>query len=57
MYHDIYRDSVKESGFQNSSAFQYKVQLDEFEKHVVAVSEYCKKHTNVEVEFTFVSPR
>lgn len=53
MYHDIYRDSVKESGFQNSSAFQYKVQLDEFEKHVVAVSEYCKKHTNVEVEFTF----
>ena len=53
MYHDIYRDSVKESGFQNASAFQYKIQLDEFEKHVVAVSEYCKKHIDTEVEFTF----
>lgn len=53
MYHDIYRDSVNESGFQNNSAFQYKVQLDEFENHVIAISEYCKKHTDVEVEFTF----
>lgn len=53
MYHDIYRDSVKESGFQNNSAFQYKVQLEEFERHVAAVSEYCKQHTDTEVEFTF----
>ena len=34
MYHDIYCESVSESGFQNASAFQYKVQVDEFEAHV-----------------------
>lgn len=53
MYHDIYCDSIKESGFQNISALQYKVQLVEFEKHVSAVTEYCKNHTDVTVEFTF----
>lgn len=53
MYHDIYREWVSESGFQNTSAFQYKVQADEFEAHVVAISEYCGNHPELEVEFTF----
>lgn len=53
MYHDIYRESVSESGFQNTTSFQYKVQADEFEAHVAAVSEYCGNHPEVEVEFTF----
>ena len=53
MYHDIYRELVTESGFQNISAFQYKLRADEFEQHVVAVSGYCRKHPEVEVEFTF----
>lgn len=53
MYHDIYCESVSESGFQNASAFQYKVQVEEFEAHVAAVSEYCKNHPDVKVDFTF----
>lgn len=53
MYHDIYRDTVKESGFQNNSSFQYKIQLNQFEEHIIAISAYCRKHTDVEVEFTF----
>ena len=53
MYHDIYRQTLDESGFQQESASQYKIQADIFEEHVKAVTQYCKEHPKVEVEFTF----
>lgn len=37
MYHDIVTNSDKVSGFQNESAFQYKVTEDIFEEHLRAV--------------------
>ncbi len=37
MYHDIVSDDDKSSGFQNESAFQYKVKEESFEKQVKAV--------------------
>lgn len=53
MYHDLYIQSGTESGFQNESAFQYKIQADEFEKQVKAVVDYCREHIEVQVDFTF----
>lgn len=53
MYHDIYQQTPYESGFQQGSAFQYKIQAGIFEEHVKAVAEYCKEHPHIEVEFTF----
>lgn len=53
MYHDLYLHSPAESGFQNESAFQYKIQVDEFEKQVKNIVQYCQKHPEMEVEFTF----
>lgn len=53
MYHDLYRISGIESGFQNQSAFQYKIQVDDFEQQVAAISAYCQTHSDTEVEFTF----
>lgn len=46
MYHDIVLENDKSSGFQNDSAFQYKVLKGNFEKQVGAL-----KSDNV--EFTF----
>lgn len=46
MYHDIVLEDDKSSGFQNDSAFQYKVQKEDFEKQVSALK-------NDNVEFTF----
>lgn len=53
MYHDVYTETPHESGFQNASAFQYKISVSEFEAQVKAISEYCKKNIDTEVEFTF----
>ena len=53
MYHDLYIQSGAESGFQNESAFQYKIQVDEFEKQVKAVVDYCREHIEIQVDFTF----
>lgn len=53
MYHDLYLHSPSESGFQNRSAFQYKIQVDEFENQVKNVVQYCREHPEIEVEFTF----
>lgn len=53
MYHDIYKNSPDESGFQNISAFQYKISSSEFESHVKAIKEYCDSHVGIEVVFTF----
>lgn len=53
MYHDLYLKSGTESGFQNKSAFYYKTPVEEFEKHVKAVTDYCREHTEIKVDFTF----
>ena len=53
MYHDLYIQSGTESGFQNESAFQYKIRADEFERHVKAVVDYCSEHIDIQVDFTF----
>lgn len=55
MYHDIYRNSPTESGFQNPTALKYKVHLNKFEAQVASVYEYLKaKNLPVEtVDFTF----
>ncbi len=38
MYHCIYADDPTKSGFQNESAFQYKLNIKMFEEHVKALS-------------------
>lgn len=53
MYHDVYDVSATESGFQNPSAFQYKISAKEFESHVSAAKNYCCAHPNTDVIFTF----
>ncbi len=55
MYHCIYKDSGKESGFQNESAFMYKVQSEIFEQEVKSVGEFLIQHdiSKDMVEFTF----
>lgn len=45
-YHDIVTDTDKSSGFQNDSAFQYKVDATHFEEHV-------KQLYDINVVFTF----
>lgn len=56
MYHDVYKETPAESGFQNDSALPYKVKLTQFESQVAAISEVCykmgRKIQDV-VEFTF----
>jgi len=55
MYHCVYEDSKKESGFQNESAFMYKVQANKFEQEVKVISEFLNQN-NIStdmVEFTF----
>lgn len=37
----------------NENAFQYKIQVDEFEQQVATISAYCQNHSHTEVEFTF----
>lgn len=46
MYHDIVTEADKSSGFQNKSAFQYKVLASKFEEQVKILEEK-------DVEFTF----
>ncbi|MBD5390261.1 polysaccharide deacetylase family protein [bacterium] len=56
MYHDVYRDTPYESGFQNESAFQYKIAVTQFEKQIGAIVNYCKRikrDVNDMVKFTF----
>ncbi len=51
MYHDVFMDNPNESGFQYG--YQYKLQVDRFEKHISKIKEYCTNHPDVEVELTF----
>lgn len=55
MYHDIYRDSTSESGFQNPTAIKYKVRADRFETQVAAIDKYLRERklpANT-IDFTF----
>ncbi|MBO5732291.1 MAG: polysaccharide deacetylase family protein [Alistipes sp.] len=55
MYHDVYRDSETESGFQFPTSYPYKVSAAEFEKHVRLAYDYCHEHgiAQSSVEFSF----
>lgn len=55
MYHCVYRNNFAESGFQEGNSWQYKVQVDDFEAQVKAISDYCEKTKLSKdcVEFTF----
>lgn len=55
MYHDIYRDSTTESGFQNPTAIKYKVRADRFEAQVAAIDSYLRKRKlpASSIDFTF----
>ena len=55
MYHDVYRDSPSESGFQNATAIKYKVNAKLFEEHVAAIDSYLQQHKlpTDTVDFTF----
>ena len=44
MYHCVYRQEFSESGFQDGNAWQYKVQVDNFEAQVKNIAEYCDKN-------------
>lgn len=53
MYHDVYEDDIRESGFQ--SGFQYKVHVSNFKKHISAIRSYLDstKSKSSEVIFSF----
>lgn len=46
MYHDVVSSSVPASGFENDTAYQYKITSEQFEEQVRALLDY-------EVEYTF----
>lgn len=55
MYHDVYRDTPAESGFQTPMSMKYKVSALQFESHVAAVDRWLKVHDLPKdlVDFTF----
>lgn len=55
MYHDIYRDSPTESGFQNPTAIKYKVSAHKFEQQVASIDEYLRNNKLPvdAIDFTF----
>ncbi|MBR3938381.1 MAG: polysaccharide deacetylase family protein [Bacteroidales bacterium] len=55
MYHDVYVDDTKESGFETPGAVHYKISKDVFLSHVKAISDFCyEKNISKEfVDFTF----
>lgn len=55
MYHCVYSEDRAESGFQNKSAFQYKLSVWDFEEQVRTICNYCdfKKLNKNLIEFTF----
>lgn len=55
MYHCVYNVKPEESGFQNSTAFTYKLSVNQFERQIEAISKYLDKKElpKSTVEFTF----
>ena len=46
MYHDVVSSKVSQSGFENDTAYQYKISSSQFEEQVCALLDY-------DVEYTF----
>lgn len=42
MYHDVFTRDKKESGFQAVGAVPYKISVEDFEKQLIAIRDYCK---------------
>jgi len=55
MYHDVYRQTDTESGFNQPSASFYKISAEKFEEQVCFVHNYCKQNNMPlsDIEFTF----
>lgn len=55
MYHDVYFESISESGFQNSTAKKYKISAIDFENQVRNIAELAAKGiiNKDYVKFTF----
>ena len=51
IYHDVYKTSVEESGFQKSSAHQYKVSSKEFEKQIKLIDNWIENQNIKREEF------
>lgn len=43
MYHDAYKQDIKESGFHEVSACIYKIRLDSFAHQISLIHEYIQK--------------
>lgn len=44
MYHDVFHNDIKESGFQNTGAIPYKLKSSDFEHQVSLIAEYCESN-------------
>lgn len=55
MFHDVYENTVQESGFQTEAANRYKISKDQFLKQIQAIKEYCNRRNILkdDIVFTF----
>lgn len=55
MYHDIYRESTGESGFQTIGSLNYKIKFDQFENHLIKIRELIDLNPELtgDILFTF----
>jgi len=55
MYHDVYHNDIKESGFQNIGAIPYKLKSVEFDNQISAIAKFCDsgKMNKNELALTF----
>lgn len=55
MYHDVYRESTSESGFQTIGSLNYKLKLDRFESQLIKIRELIDLNpkSNCQIMFTF----
>jgi len=55
MYHDVFSRDKKESGFQAVGAIPYKISVEDFEKQLIVIRDYCEYNglSKETVKFTF----
>lgn len=55
MYHDVFNQSVNESGFQEIGAIKYKISQQSFEDQIKTIDSYCNKEfiNKDNIYFTF----
>jgi len=55
MYHDVYHNNIKESGFQNSGAIQYKLTSANFKSQISEIAKFCEsgKIDKTQIALTF----